>query len=136
MARAQISFEYMIVMGFITFILVGVMATAFFYGSSIQDKIRITQITNYGNKIVSSADSVFYAGEPSKSTISVYLPESVKEINVYDNSIYISFQTSTGLNKLSFVSEVPLIYNAPQITSGLKNLELKIVSGGVIITQV
>ena len=137
--KAQISFEYLTIMGFVTFILIGIIGIAFFYGASTQDRLRMTQVNNFGNKIVSTAESVFYAGEPSKATISVYLPENVKEIAIAENSIYISIQLSTGLNIISFLSEAPL-YEGPEnefnINPGIKNLEIKVVQGEVVISHV
>lgn len=133
--RGQISFEYLIIMGFVTFILVGLLSFAYFYGSSVQDRIRMTQALNYGNKIISTAESVFYAGEPSKATIEVYLPDGVKEVQISGNEVAVSVRTSTGLNKLVFTSKVPLV-GSLQSSQGIKKVELTADSESVLILQV
>ena len=71
--------------------IIGAIVTlAFFYTNSSQDNVRISQVTNFGNKIISSAETVFYSGEPSKTTISTYLPEGVENITIAENTLYVS----------------------------------------------
>lgn len=108
MGRGQISVEYLVVVGFIVFLIISVVAVAFFYTSGIKDRIRINQATDYANKIVSSAESVYYAGEPSKLTITAYLPVGVNEISVVENSIIISMTTNSGETTMAFSSNVPI----------------------------
>ena len=121
--KAQISIEYLILMSFITFIIIGILGIAFFYGGCIRDKIKLTQMNNFANKIISTAESVFYAGEPSRATITAYLPENVKEIEINEgeDSLVISMQLDSGLTKRAFQSSVP-ISGTITITQGLKRL--------------
>jgi len=108
--KSQVSIEYIIIVGFVTFILLSVLGAAFFYSGGIKDRIKMTQVSNFGNKIVSSAESVFYYGEPSKATITTYLPEGVQSIVVSDtdDSLVISVQLDSGLTVTSFSSNVPI----------------------------
>lgn len=120
---AQVSMEYLIIMGFVTMIIIVILGIALTYSGSIQDNIKVTQVNNFANKIIASAESVFYYGEPSKSSISVYLPEGVKEIQIIENTIFISLTTSSGLNKIGFSSEVP-INGSLTISPGIKRIEI------------
>ena len=127
--KAQISIEYLILMGFITFIIIGILGIAFFYGGGIKDKIKLTQMNNFANKVISTAESVFYAGEPSKATITAYLPENIKAIEISEDSgeyfLVISMRLDSGLKKQAFQSSVPLSSaSAITITKGLKKLEI------------
>ena len=108
--RSQISFEYLIIMGFVTFVIIGIMAVALFYSGGIKDRIKMTQMTNCANKIISSAESAFYAGKPSKATITCYIPEGIVNIEI-DNEMELIFtiQTSTGKSATSFASNVRLV---------------------------
>ena len=80
-------------------------------------------MNNFANKIISTAESVFYAGEPSRATITAYLPENVKEIEINEgeDSLVISMQLDSGLTKRAFQSSVP-ISGTITITQGLKRL--------------
>ncbi len=133
--RAQVSFEYIVIMGFVTFIIIGILGVSFLYSNSIKDRIKMIQVNNFGNKVVSSAESVFYAGEPSKITIKGYLPEGVEEVDIQDDYIFISIQLSSGFTKISFSSEVPIqgsITNSP----GVKNVEIEAQEDVVVISPV
>jgi len=121
--NAQVSMEYLIIMGFVTLVIIIVLGLAVTYSGSIQDNIKVTQINNFANKIIASAESVFYYGEPSKATISAYLPEGIQEIQIAEDTLFISITTSTGLNKIGFSSEVP-INGSLTISPGIKRIEI------------
>lgn len=121
--RAQVSMEYLIIVSFVTFIIIGILGVAFIYSGSIKDSIKVNQITGFANKITSTSESVFYAGYPSKATIPVYLPEGVENISISGNNLIIEFQTSTGKNKISFSSKVP-ITGLITTGSGIKKLRI------------
>lgn len=122
--HSQISMEYIIILGFVMIVIIGILGTALFYSGSIKDRIKIIQVNNFANKIITTAESVYYYGEPSKSTISVYLPEGVKEITISQNNLFITTQVSSGLEKSSFSSEVP-IDGVISTSSGIKKIVIR-----------
>jgi hypothetical protein len=132
--KAQVSFEYLVIMGFVTVILILILSISIFYSSSVEDQIKVTQMNNYANKIISSAESVFYSGKPSKATITAYLPKDVKEIEILDNSLVISIQTSNGINKRAFESNVPISGNLT-ISRGLKKIKIEAQESEAVISQ-
>ena len=122
---AQSSMEFLILMGFLTFVIIGILGIGYFYSGTINDRIKSTQISNFVNKIVSTSEIVFYSGEPSKATISVHLPEGISDIEIINDTIIITYHLMSGQNKVSFSSKVPIIeIPAKEITasSGLKIL--------------
>ncbi len=121
--KGQIGIEYLIIIGFVTFVILGIMGVAFFYSGNINDRIRLSQINTFANKVISASESVFYSGTPSKSTISAYLPDGVNEVEIIDNSIVFTVQTSSGINRVSFSSNVP-ISGAITSSPGLKKLQI------------
>ena len=106
--KGQISVEYMIVVGFVSFLVVSVLGVGFFYSSTIRDRIKFNQIDGYANKLTSGAESVFYAGEPSKSTLDAYLPAGVTAIEVNGKDIIFNISTSSGLTRIAYSSNVNL----------------------------
>jgi len=147
--RGQISVEYLIVIGFVVFIVIGILGISFFYASGIRDRIKTTQLDNFVNKILSSAESVYFAGEPSKITITAYLPAGVTSIQVLQeppNSgeyvILISIETGSGLTTIAYTSDVPLTATSEPCeeevitcSEGLKKLQITASSGEVSISQ-
>jgi uncharacterized protein (UPF0333 family) len=121
--KGQISVEYMIVAGFVIFLVVCILSIAFFYSNSIRDGIRVYNLNNFGNKVTSSAESVFYAGYPSQATITAYLPEGVQSVIIQDNSIVANISTSSGVATIAYESEVP-ISGSITATGGIKTIKL------------
>ncbi len=126
--------EYLILIGFLTLVLTTILGIGLYYSTTAEERLRATQIQNYGIKVVSSAESVYYSGEPSKATINPYLPEGVTDIKVeYDvlldeYSLFITIQLPTGENKISFKSQVPIAEsggNPLSHSSGIKTIVLK-----------
>jgi len=117
--------ELLILMGFLTFVIIGILGIGYFYSNTISDRIKANQINNFAKKITSTAETVFYAGEPSKATVSVYLPENTQSIQIIDNTVYIEYALTTGTNKVTYPSNVPIAQDSTaQITptSGIKNI--------------
>lgn len=106
---AQSSMEFLILMGFLSFVIIGILGIGYFYSETINDRIKATQVSNFANKIISTSETVFYSGEPSKATISTHLPEGINSIEITNNTIIITYHLATGQNKISFSSNVPII---------------------------
>lgn len=136
--RAQSSMEFLILTGFLTFVIIGILGIGYFYSGTINDRIKSGQIASFANKITSTSETVFYAGEPSKATISAHLPEGVEEIEFINNTIIITYHLTSGENKIGFSSSVPISENpASQISSnsGIKNIVIVANSTHSVISQ-
>jgi len=133
--KAQISIEYLIIIGFLTFVIIGILGIAFFYSGSIKDRLKIIQLNNFANTVISSSELVFYYGEPSKTTFSVYLPENVKEIEIDGNYMFVTLQTNSGIEKNAYESDVPLSGEI-SINSGLKKIQIIATETNVVISQI
>jgi len=135
--KGQISTEYLIIMGFVTFLIISVLGVAFFYVSQIKDNLKVNQVNNFANKIVNSAETVYFAGEPSKITILLYLPQGVKSIaTTSSNELTIEILTDSGTNVISYTSSVPITASGITTTEGLKKVKLEASPSVVTITQI
>jgi uncharacterized protein (UPF0333 family) len=132
--RGQISMEYLIVTGFVVFVIVGILGVALYYSTSLKDGVTTYNLNNFGNKVTSAAESVFYSGSPSQATISAYLPEGVREIGIVENAIYMNVSTSTGILSVAYFSDVPIVGNITT-TSGVKRITLYAQDSRVLIVN-
>ena len=121
--RGQISTEYLIVIAFVTFLIISVLGLSLFYSSQINDQIKFDQINSFANKVISSSEQVFFSGEPSRITITTYLPSGVDSINVLNDSIVFGVLSSSGLTTLSYNSDVPL-YGTISNSGGAKRISI------------
>jgi len=133
MKRGQISTEYLLIVGFVTFVVLAILGIAFIYTSAIKDNIKIKQVNDFANKLISSAESVFYSGEPSKIKIAGYIPEGVNEIQINGNNIIFNVTTNTGENIIIFTSNV-VIEGTIQSSAGVKVIDLIAQDDRVVIS--
>lgn len=132
--KAQVGIEYMIIVGFVTFAIMSVLVLAMSYSGQVKDKIKLNQVESFAEQLLNSAESVFFAGEPSKTTINLYLPDGVKEINITSDYLIISVNLSSGENRRVFESKVP-IRGTISTGEGIKKLTLTATDNDLFISQ-
>ena len=143
--RAQASAEYIMIVGFITFAIIGVLALAYIYITSATDSISQNDLGNMINKIISTSEYVYYSGAPALATIVVYAPAGIENIaqeeftsdgRTYHN-LRVDYYTSSGTNTRIFSSNVKIIL-PPDIdrlkSKGAKQLKISAVSDGAEIS--
>lgn len=133
--KTQISVEYLVLLGFLVFIIISILGIAFFYAGNIRTGVSVNQISAFADKVITTSENVYYAGEPSRATITVYLPEGVNDIEIINNDLVFTFQTDSGINKMAFGSNVP-IDGEFDTSSGAHNLLVEALEDKVNITQV
>ena len=133
MKRGQVSFEYLIIMGFVTFVIISILGIALVYSNSINDRIKIVQLNSCVDKIISTSESVFYSGYPSMATITCYFPSNIKQIEIAEDSIFFTFETSSGISKMAFSSNVP-ISGSLNSNQGLKKIKIQAGENRTIIS--
>jgi len=104
----QAGVEYLIIIGFVTFAITATLALSYFYVGISQDSIKMNQIEVFADKVINSAEAVYYSGEPSKTTINVYLPIGVEEVRLDNKNLIITFSSSSGTVVRAFPSNVPI----------------------------
>ena len=124
--RGQVSIEYLIVVGMVVFFITGTLGIAFYYSNNIKDQVKITQVQNFVNKVITSSETVYYSGSPSRVTISGYLPPGVNNITglPFTKGIYLELNTSSGTNKMFFESNVDIEIDI-NLNEGLKKLKIE-----------
>ncbi|MEM4641357.1 MAG: hypothetical protein QXW65_02470 [Candidatus Pacearchaeota archaeon] len=78
--KSQVSVEFALLIGFITFLLIAIIGIAYYYSGTAKTQIKVNAIDKAGKKIADTADSICYLGSPSKATIQVTIPEGVKNV--------------------------------------------------------
>jgi uncharacterized protein (UPF0333 family) len=140
MKKAQISVEYLVVVGFVTLAVITILGVGMVYSQSIKDQIKVSQMENFANKVISTSEEVFYPGSPSKATITAYLPEGIKSIVVSEEnmkySLVISLETSSGTIVRAFPSNVPISISNVDTNPGVKNFEINATEADAVIGQV
>ncbi len=144
--RGQVSVEYTLIIGLIVIALTIAVAIAFAYATSAQYQIKLNQIDKIGKKIAETADSIYYLGQPSKSTIDLNMPEGVREILIIRDKTpnYIQFRCKGPTGEFYSAYYVRgLLYNNGQplnnsrfISPGLKQLVVNMTDNYVMLTPI
>ncbi len=133
--RSQVSIEYIVIIGFVTFVVIGILGVALLYSGSMKDRIKMTQLNSFATKIISNSESIFYAGEPSKVTVEAYVPENIEKIEIIENSLIFTIQTTSGENRIAYSSKVP-ISGTMESFSGSDRFEITALQDRVLIERV
>lgn len=133
--RGQVSIEYLMLISFVTFAIITALGLSYFYAGGIRESVKFNQIESFSNQLVSLAESVHYAGEPAVTTMQGYLPEGIEAIEIRDNLIIFNVTTDTGLNVLSYESNVMLKNGTISSGGGTKILRLAAKDENVEITE-
>ena len=132
--EGQISTEYLVIVSFITLLIIGILSISLLYSSQINDRIRINQLQNFANKIISSSERIYYSGEPSKSTVSAFLPAGVTNLDIIEDQLVFSIVTSSGVTRIAFTSNVP-IQGTLSNSEGVKVITITAQSDKVVLSE-
>ena len=130
--KSQISMEYMLIIGFSTFIIIVLLIIAQTYSSEINDQIITNQLDRVAKEIVNNAESLYYFGDPSSITIRAYIPSNIKDIDIIGNEITFTVRTKQGDTDMSYPSNVNLEGNI-SVSYGYRDIEITAREGYVWI---
>ncbi len=148
MARreGQASFEYLIIVGLAFLVIIP--ATYFFFNFSKEsgEEISSHQLEALGRTIIDSAESLFYAGEGSKTILRIDIPKGVEKAFIIDQrELVFNVSTSSGYTEFLFISRVNLttpqgcgqgVCIAQELSeSGVKNFRILALNNSVRIEQ-
>ncbi len=132
-SKAQISMEYMIIVGFVAVITIPLIVIYYTYSSDTNEQITANQVDQIAKKIVDAAESVYYLGEPSQTTVKVYMPNNVIEAAVANREILFRVKAKSGVSDIEQISSVDMSGTLPT-TQGIHFIRVKAVAGGVEVS--
>lgn len=134
MSSAQVSVEYMLIMGFATLMAIPLLLIYYSYSSESSDMVAASQALQIARKIVDSSESVYYLGKPSQTTIKVNFPEKIESTNLSSKEVVFKIKTKSGVTDIVQVSSVNISGTLPT-TQGIHIIILKAEDGYVQLTS-
>ena len=132
--KSQISVEYMMIIGFVTLMTIPLILI---YHSFVQDsstEITSTQVQQIAQKIAGAAESVYYLGEPSQTTLKVNMPGNVVSANLSAGyEIVFKIRADSGTSDIVQNSPVNITGSLPT-AEGLYTITIKAKSGHVEVS--
>ena len=115
--KAQVSMEYMILVGFLLVVTIPLILVYNTQYRGTNQQIIANQADQLGQKIIDTAESIYYLGQPSKTTIKLYMPQQLEGITITSNEItFRIFAQRGGIDEVVKLSSVPIngtISNSP-----------------------
>lgn len=134
MKSAQVSVEYMLIMGFATLMTIPLLLIYYSYSSESSDSVATSQALQIARKIVDSSESVYYLGKPSQTTLKLNFPERISSINLSSKEVVFKIKTKNGITDIVQVSSVNMSGNLPT-TQGIHIITVKAEDGYVQLTS-
>ena len=138
--EAQVSIEYMMIIGFVTVITIPLVIIYHNFTQDSNYEISSTQINHVAKKIVDAAESVYYLGEPSQTTLKVNIPDNVVAVDLEKGSLETSYyevifniSTKSGIAEIVQNSPVNITGSLP-VNKGTYTITIKAVSDHVEVS--
>jgi len=133
-SKAQVSMEYVMLVGFTFLIIIPLIAIGFLYSSEGEDQIITSQLSQISKKIVDAAEEVYYYGAPAKTVIDVYIPKNIKSATITGNTILFKVQTINGITDISYSSPISINGTLPN-SKGIKHIKVEAKGNYVWISE-
>jgi len=98
----------MALVGMTTVIVMFLLLISNYYSRGVENTINVNQVDGIAKEIIDTAESMYYFGEPSKTTLKIYMPDRVTDIDITPNTINLKVSTSAGDTDMFYSSDVPI----------------------------
>src|SRR3989344_6448435 len=134
MQRAQVSTEYLLIIGFSMLMVMPLLWIFFTYQADLQQNVNNNQALQIGRQVAEAAETVYFLGGNSYLNLQVYVPEGLSSVNIGQREITFTFDTSSGPSDVVVDSSVNL---SGQILSrpGIQYIKVEAHSSGVNVSS-
>ncbi len=105
MSKGQFAVEHLMVIGIGILLIIPVVNMLYSYSSHQTDELGMAQISNIGNQIIDSSETIYYLGQPSRITLEENFPDQINEIKILGNRELV-FYVGSKNSSYPFLSNV------------------------------
>ena len=116
--KSQVSVEYMLIMGFAALMTLPLLLVYYSYSADSGDSVAVSQAIQIARKIADSAESVYYLGKPSQTTLKVNFPDKIHSTNLSNREVVFKIKTTNGITDIVQISSVNMSGSLPK-TQGI-----------------
>ena len=122
--KCQVSMEYMVLVAFVLVLIVPIIFISYSNASSIKQQIAENQANKVAKKIIDSAESVYYLGKPSKTTIKVYMPDKIENITIGNHEVVFKMRNQGDFTDVVRSTTIN-ITGSLMVSEGLRYIEIQ-----------
>ncbi|MFH1591716.1 MAG: hypothetical protein ABIC95_07385 [archaeon] len=133
--KAQVSMEYMVVIGFSLMLLIPILIAFYMQTNDLADSVNMNIARDATQEIIEHAELVYYLGSPSMIELQIRVPEKINNISLIGRQVTFEVDTQAGLTDVFSIGTVNLTGDIlPH--SGKRTLRLQATGNTVNITEV
>ncbi len=132
--NAQMSMEYMIVMGFALLLTVPLTVVFFQQSAAASDQVNAGKAAQIARQIIDTSEQVYYLGEPTMTSLKVSMPDTVSKVILTSNDLTIRLKTGSGETDIVVASSVNLTGNISE-AGGIQTILIRAIPHAVNITS-
>ena len=106
--RAQISMEYLTVVGISLFLLMPMIIIFYQQSGGLTDDINAAQLEKIGLELMDAAEEVYYLGPPTQKFMVIYLPQHINNIVISQQELLFNYSVTGGTRIYSLGTNIPL----------------------------
>jgi hypothetical protein len=134
MHNGQVSVEYMFIIGFAALMTVPLLIIYHTYTSDSANSVASSQAMQIARSIADSAESVYYLGKPSQTTLKLNFPDKIQSTSLSDREVVFRIKNQEGTNDVVQISSVNMSGSLPT-TQGIHIITIKAEDGYVQVTS-
>lgn len=135
MKRGQVSVEFITIFGFVFLMTIPLIIIFFDQTGYIEDGVAQNQLRSIAIKITDKAETVYYSGEPTKTTIKAEFPPRIVSITILPRQIQFIYRSRKNIeNPITFTSLVNMT-GSLSIDPGRHTIQIQATGDGVSITE-
>jgi uncharacterized protein (UPF0333 family) len=131
--RGQVAIEYITILGFI--LVTTLVMTYLFtqHTGALGDAVVEHQVERVAEKIVDSAEAMYFLGEPSRTKLKLYFPVGILNASVSGQELVFTVQTSQGHDEVVKYSQVNLTGTLPT-SPGIHYIQVEAQGSQVVVS--
>ena len=134
MSRAQVAMEYMIIIGFVAVITIPLVIIFQEHSKKTSEEISSAEVYQISKRISDAAETVYYLGMPSKTTLKLYFPPGINSVNISDHEIIFRMRIAGGEDEVVTYSPVN-VSGAVNTNQGVHHISVESMGGYVWVSE-
>ncbi len=132
--KAQVSLEYLLIMGFALVITLPLIVFFFSNATGLNERVTFHQAERVARDVVAAAEKVYFVGEPARTTLKVNMPDNIVDVRIEGREFLLRARVSDADADIYEVSDVNLTGNISH-TMGVKYVLIKAGDQVVTVTE-
>jgi uncharacterized protein (UPF0333 family) len=132
--RAQVSMEYIIIVGFLMVILIPLFMVYSDVSKQTHDKVLVNEFYQVARKAADEVETIYFIGDPARTRVKIFLPADLTNATIENQEIVLTAHVYGNSDEIVVPTKVHMNGSFP-MTKGVHNLLLQAKGNWVEISE-